>query len=257
MLQEERFARIRSLVDTFSRVSTERVASDLNISRETARRDLVDLEAAGSLRRVHGGAVAVGPQPEAALSVRQRSNPAQKRRIAKAAVKLIGPGQTVFLDAGTTTSALAEELATLSGLTIVTNSLAIALKLSAAHRQGQGHRTVLLGGLVHADTQATYGDLTIGEIHRYNADIALLSPVGIDAHNGATSFEHHECEVARAMALRSQRVILLADHSKIGQVSRVSYVTTSRVGTLVTDSGAGKLPGLIALRKAGCPVVLA
>lgn len=262
MLQEERFARIRNLVDTFSRVSTERVALDLNVSRETARRDLVDLEAAGALRRVHGGAVALGPLPEAPLSVRQRAHPNEKRRIAKAVVQMIKPGQMLFLDAGTTTAILAEELVSLTGLTIVTNSVTIALRLSAsaassASRGASGHRTILLGGAIHADTQATYGDITISEVHRYHADLALLSPVGVNAEHGATSFEHHECEVARAMGLRAGRVILMADHSKIGQVSRVSYLATGAIGTLVTDSRARGKPALAALREAGCPVVLA
>ena len=65
MLQEERYARIRSLLDTFLRVSTERVARDLQVSRETVRRDLLSLETLGALRRVHGGAVALAAEPEA------------------------------------------------------------------------------------------------------------------------------------------------------------------------------------------------
>lgn len=258
MLQEERFTRIRNLLDTFTRVSTERVARDLNVSRETARRDLLNLETLGALRRVHGGAVAIGPEPEAPLSVRLRSNPAEKRRIAKAAVELLKPGQTLFLDAGTTTASLAEELSTLSGLTVVTNSVSIALKLAATNAaRTSGHDIILLGGWVGAETQAVYGDITVGEIHRYNADVAMLSPVGIDARYGATSFERHECEVARAMCTQSQRTVILADHSKIGQRSRISYIAAGAIDTLVTDSRASGQPGLNALKRAGCKLVIA
>eukprot|EP01041_Mallomonas_annulata_P015067 gene15066-biopygen7925 len=71
MLQEERFLRIRTLLSTLSRVSTERIAQDLDVSRETVRRDTLALESQGILRRVHGGVVAQGPEPEPPLAVRQ------------------------------------------------------------------------------------------------------------------------------------------------------------------------------------------
>lgn len=258
MLQEERFIRIRSLLATFTRVSTERVARDLDVSRETARRDLLDLETQGALRRVHGGAVAIGPEPEAPLSVRQRSNPSEKRRIAKAALKLLMPGQTLFLDAGTTTNILAEELATLSGLTVVTNSLSIALRLATTNTtRTSNHNIILLGGHVHAETEAVYGDITVGEVHRYKADVAMLSPVGLDAKHGATSFESHECEVARAMCTQAMRVVILADHSKIGQSSRVSYIASADIDTVVTDSRARHLQGFTALKLAGNHLIVA
>jgi len=258
MLKEERFVRIRSLLATFTRVSTERVARDLGVSRETARRDLLDLETLGALRRVHGGAVVIGPEPEAPLSVRQRSNPSEKRSIAKAALKLLMPNQTLFLDSGTTTSILAEELTTLSGLTVVTNSLSIALKLSKTNTMlASDHSIILLGGRVHAETQAVYGDITIGEIHRYKADVAMLSPVGLDAKHGATSFEHHECEVARAMSTQAMRVVILADHSKIGQSSRVSYIARADIDTVVTNSRARDLQGFTALKLAGSQIIVA
>ncbi len=257
MLQEERFVRIRALLTTFTRVSTERIARELQVSRETARRDILHLETQGLLRRVHGGAVALGPEPEPPMSVRQRANPAEKRRIAKAAVALLQPGQTLFLDAGTTTATLADELATLSGLTVVTNSMTIALKLAASKAGREaGHSVILLGGEVDAETQAVHGDITVGEIRRYNADLAMLSPVGIDAAHGATSFDRRECEVARAMSRHAQRTVILADHSKIGHASRVSYAAAAEIHTVVTDGRARALPGFKALKRAGCRMVV-
>ncbi|MNV80623.1 Glucitol operon repressor [compost metagenome] len=87
--------------------------------------------------------------------------------------------------------------------------------------------------------------------------MALLSPVGISVHSGATSFEHHEAAVARAMAAQAKELILLADHSKVGQASRVTYASLSDVGTLVTDAGARALPAFSALQAAGCHIVVA
>lgn len=258
MLQEERFLRIRTLLSTLSRVSTERIAQDLEVSRETVRRDILALESQGLLRRVHGGVVAQGPEPEPPLAVRQAVRAREKRAMARAALQLLQPGQTLFLDAGSTTTLLAEALSGLSGLTIITNGLNVALKLAGADA-GRNARNdvVLLGGRPDPAVQATHGDTTVAEIHRYRADVALLSPVGINVHSGATSFEHHEAAVARAMAAQAKKLILLADHSKVGQASRVTYASLAEVDTLVTDAGARALPAFSALQAAGCHIVVA
>jgi DeoR family fructose operon transcriptional repressor len=258
MLQDERFLRIRSLLATFSRLSVERIVQDLAVSRETVRRDLLELEGLGELRRVHGGAIATSAEPEPPLAVRLVARQREKRAIAKVAVTLLRPGQTVFMDAGSTMSICAEEIATLSGMTVITNSLNIALKLAGAG-EGRltGNRTILLGGEIDVKAQATCGDTTVEAIRRYRADVALLSPVGLHAKHGAMSFEHHEATVARAMAEQAQQLILLADHAKIGQASRVSYARAADIGVVVTDAKARDLPGMAALRKACERVVLA
>lgn len=258
MLQEERFIRIRTLLSTLSRVSTERIMQELGVSRETVRRDIVELEAQGVLRRVHGGVLSTRPEPEPPLAVRQAVRAREKRAIARAALRQLQPGQTLFIDAGSTTTLLAEELSALSGLTVITNDLNVALKLAGANAgRAVQNDVILLGGNINPAVQATHGAVTVAEIHRYRADVALLSPVGVHAQHGATSFEHHEASVARAMAGQAQRLILLADHSKIGQVSRVVYAGLPDIDTLITDTGARALPDLAALQAAGAQVVVA
>ncbi len=257
MLQEERLLRIESLLATVVRVSTERIAQELDISRETARRDILTLEARGALRRVHGGAVALKPVvPEAPYAERQRLRAREKRAIAKAALRLVRPGQTLFMDAGSTMSCFAEELRSMAGLTVITNSIAIALVLAAPGSSG-GHRVVLLGGTPRADVQATFGEATVGEIHRHRADLALLSPVGLDAQQGASSYEHHEAAVAQAMVRQADHVVLLADHGKIGMASRISYCAAQEVDALVTDRHAASQAALAPLRRVVGRVVIA
>ena len=189
---------------------------------------------------------------------RARANQKEKRAIAKAVLKLIKPGQTVFLDSGSTTTILAEELASMNGLTVITNGLKVALKLGAADdARNPRNNIILLGGHIDAALQSTFGDTTVNEISRFRADLALLSPVGVSRQQGATSFEHHEAAIARAMAEQSQCVMILADHSKIGYSSRISYVKTANIDTIITDSMARDLPGLAALQRAGVNVTLA
>jgi DeoR/GlpR family transcriptional regulator of sugar metabolism len=153
---------------------------------------------------------------------------------------------------------LAEEIATLSGMTVITNALNIALKLAGAD-EGRSTRneTLLLGGRIDVKAQSTRGDSTVEEIRRFRADVALLSPVSLHPKHGAMSFEHHEAAVARAMAEQAQQVVIMADHSKIGQTSRVTYMRSSDINVVVTDAKARELPGLAALRKVCGRVIVA
>ncbi|HYP71684.1 MAG TPA: DeoR/GlpR family DNA-binding transcription regulator [Variovorax sp.] len=257
MLQEARLHRIKALLATHGEVSTERLVRDLLVSRETIRRDLQELEAEGALRRVHGGGVTLGIGTEAPLAVRQASRAKEKKAIARAAVRLLSAGQTLLIDAGTTTAQLAEELTAMTGLTVITNGLDVARTLNKDERFRLANEVILLGGRLQTEVPATSGDLTIAEIQRYSADVALLSPVGICASHGASSFERSEAEVARAMVASARRCVILADHGKIGQRSRIAYASLAAIDTVVTDSGARGRPGLAELEESNCRIVFA
>jgi len=234
MWHEERHQRIRNLLATFGRVTVDRLTSEMEVSRETARRDLLEMEAAGELRRVRGGAVALEPRAEAPFTERAQSRLKEKRMIAKAAAALVSSGQSLFLDAGSTTTLLAEALSALSGLTIITNSIEAALKLSHA----TANRVVLIGGELRNDPPATVGALAINEIARYRVDFAMLSPYSFDPEQGAGSYEPEEAEVARAMVAHAERVVILADHSKLGLSGRIAYCAPAQVDHLVVDAQA-------------------
>ncbi|WP_423761566.1 DeoR/GlpR family DNA-binding transcription regulator [Burkholderia sp. NLJ2] len=255
MWQEERYQRIRLLLSKMQRVSTDRIMADLNVSRETVRRDLVDLEALGELKRVHGGAVQVGD--EAPIAERAQTHVKAKLAIARAAARLVTGSQTLFIDAGTTTTLLAEELSKLSGLTIVTNSIDVALKMRSSDPAQAKNETILLGGMIGSRAAATVGDGTVAEIFRYRADLALLSPVGVDSVRGATNYDRMETEVARAMVNNAAEVAILADFSKLGTNSRISFCEPARIGTLVTDQKAESVGSFKSIRKVVKNIVLA
>lgn len=261
MLQEERIARIQSLLGAYARMSTERLARELSVSRETVRRDILELEAQGALRRVHGGVVTTAAHAEPPFAQRQHLRAREKRAIARAVLPLLAPGQVILLDAGTTTGYLAEALCGLAGLTVITNSLGIAMTLAQRPSAGESprHEVILLGGTPHGDVPATYGSGTINEIGRYHADLALLSPVGLSATHGATSYAHHEAAVAQAMAAQARERVLLADYSKIGLVSRVRYASPEDANRIVTNAhaDAGFEDEVRRWRRAGVDVVLA
>lgn len=251
MWSQERRRRILAMLEGSGQVSTQNLADLLEVSRETIRRDLLDLEGEGLARRVHGGAVRPDDAPEAPFRQRVVTQRRAKREIARKAVSLVKPGQCLMIDAGSTTAAFAEELARISGIMVVTNSLTIANTLQAAESDIE---LLLLGGYLLTDVPATYGELTLSEIRRFTADFAFVGPVSVD-ERGAYDFALHEAEVATAMIERSQQTVVLADSSKLGRPSRVRYCEAGSISVLISDSGA-EAGALAELRGGGIGAIL-
>ena len=237
MWHHERHQRIVALVNTFNQLSTDKLAEELEVSKETVRRDLLHLEKLGELKRIHGGVISVSKE-EPPINIRSQLNVNEKKELVKIARSQVKSGQTLFIDAGSTTTLLAEELTKLSGLMVITNSWEVAYILESSRKESDtaaSNEVLLLEGKVNPQLKSTYGPSTINRIHGYQADIALLSPVGLDADYGASSYDHDEAAIAEAMVSRAEKVALLVDHSKIGKTSRVSYCPTSRIDLLISD----------------------
>lgn len=251
MLQEERYQRITSLLTAFKRVSTEQIIRELQVSRETVRRDLLALEGIGQLRRVHGGVVTIHHTPEEPpFKERLQARYLEKRAIARQAALSVTSGSTVFLDTGSTTLAVADELLALSGLTIITNSIDIANRFVGLDETLQSrNKLIMLAGSITPGMPAVCGENTIIDIYRYRADVAILSPVALDASVGAMSFNHQEAAIARAMCDNARSVMMVADHSKLGQTSRISFCGINDIDMLITDSKADHTPALQAIAR--------
>ena len=251
MWAHDRHQRILAMLDARGQVGAQNLADLLGVSRETIRRDLLDLDRAGRVRRVHGGAVLPEAAPEAPFANRMTTHLRAKREIARKAVGLIGPGQCVMIDAGSTTAIFAQELARLSGITVITNSVDVAQQL--ADRPGEParrYRVVMLAGDFKQDPMETHGARTINDIYRYRADLALLAPWGVDATMGATNYFLHGAEIARAMVENAERTIVLADHSKVGVPARSVFCRIDEMDHLIVDAKARLRPGFDALAKA-------
>jgi DeoR/GlpR family transcriptional regulator of sugar metabolism len=245
MWQEERHKRIRALLSALSNVSTDRVARELGVSRETVRRDFVILESLGVLRRAHGGAVATssgGPGRPGAAGARH------ERAIAKAAAGLVGDGATVFVDTGPLAVLLVGELGALRDVTLITHGIAVAQRANALARPDElGGRVILLGGALDSSGAATVGDHTLAEVHRLRADLAFTCPDGVDARHGASRHDLAHAELLRAMAANAAQVVVMADYDRIGVSSRVSYCPVDRIAHVVTHRRAQGVEGYEAL----------
>lgn len=248
--QEDRHQKIRDLLLAFEQLPIDRLIEELGVSRETVRRDLMDMEASGELRRIRGGAVLVKDE-DPAFDVRISQRVQEKRAICATALKYLKSGQTIFMDAGSTTSIMADTLAGSSrviDLTIITNSLDVASRLAGAlGGQANKHKVILLTGQVKAEPLETWGASTISDIGRYHADLAFIAPWSIDPAYGAMNHFLHGAEIASAMVRNATQTMIVADHSKIGVTSRVTFCPTAEIDFLIVDNGARKRPGFTEL----------
>jgi DeoR family fructose operon transcriptional repressor len=247
----ERQQRILALLAGNGQLSTDRLARDLQVSRETVRRDLVTLEASGLLRRRHGGVLATDAPAEAPYQIRREFRRAEKARIAQAAIRLVKPGELCFIEAGTTTSAFAAALAAVPDVSVITNSLEVA----SLTQNGRPEGALLLGGRMSSDVPGTFGEVTLDMVRQFSVDAAIVSPVALSSEGGAMTYHLAEAMVARAMIAQADRVIMLADSSKLGVASRVQIAACPQIDILVTDDGAAT-EMLDALRQAGIGHIL-
>ncbi|TFV81142.1 hypothetical protein E4P40_17060 [Blastococcus sp. CT_GayMR20] len=173
--------------------------------------------------------------------------------MAAAALDLLpGAEGSIVLDGGTTTAALAELLPAERRLLAVTSSVPIAARLSAA----PGVTLHVLGGRVRGVTQCAVGETTVRALSELRVDVAFLGANGISPTHGFTTPDDAEASVKRAMVRAGQRVVVLADSSKLDREHLVRFAAPEDVDVLVTDAEAD--PGVVAeLEKAGIDVVLA
>ena len=236
MYAEERQNVIVSEVSASGRCSVVELAGRFGVSAETVRRDLLVLERAGLLRRVHGGAVASGAQviTERPVPDRAVEHAEQKQAIAECALTLMPDAGSVLLDAGTTTSRVAAALPASARLTLVTHSLPIA-GLLAEHPGCELH---LLPGRVRPTTQAAVGADTVAALSRLRVDIALIATNALSLEHGLSTPDHEEAAVKRALVAAARRVVVLVDSSKLDEESTVRFADLADIDTVITDGGA-------------------
>lgn len=255
MYAEERQQAIATQVDRRGRVSVNQLADEFAVTTETVRRDLSLLERSGLLRRVHGGAVPANALSalETAVSDRDQAQTAEKDRIAQAAVDLLpGRGGSLILDAGTTTARVAALLPTDADLLVATNSVPIASRLAGS----PGLELHLLPGRVRRATHAAVGSVTVEAIDALHVDVAFVGSNGITVRHGLSTPDHSEAAGKRAMVRAAERVVALADSSKLGVERTVRFAALADIDVLVTDRNAPR-DTVRELRDHGLEVVVA
>ncbi len=231
MLTLERKTHIREVLRRDGRVVAKTLSRELGLSEDTIRRDLRELASEGLLLRVHGGALPASPAV-ADFAARRGISTRAKTSIGKAAAGLIGQGQVVFLDGGTTTALLARHLPQGLRATIITHSPSIAVELA-------DHPLVtveLIGGRLFKHSVVAVGAAAIEAIARVRADLYFMGVTGVHPEAGFTTGDSEEAAVKRAICRQAAETVVLASHEKLGAVSAFEIAPLSEAATLIVES---------------------
>ena len=203
--------KLLEILHSEKKVTIANLSKFFGVSLVTIRNDLEVLASQGKLVRMTGGAIL--PNDGNKHSLRLISNYEQKREIAESVSKLVQDGDTLFINSGSTTLLVAEELKSKKNLSIVTNSISIATTLGAV----PSFRVILLGGSVNTQYEFTYGADTQEHLNRYGADWAILSVDGISSDGAISTCHAEEAIIDRIMIARAKTVLIAADSTKIGK----------------------------------------
>jgi len=246
-LPEERRQAIVDAVEREGRVLAAELAGRLQTSEDTIRRDLRELDTAGLLRRVHGGAIRL--RPAASFSERATTDLPRKARLAHGLRGCIRPGDTVLIDAGSTHLALAQALDDGCAATIVTNSPQIALALGGFQRT----RIVLLGGTYHPNEGAVFGAATLAEVRRLRPDLALVGVCALDPARGLAAMNIEEAALKEAMLAVSTRRAVAALNERFDDSAPFLFGALEEIDHLVLEPDAP--PATIATLRARYPAL--
>ncbi len=231
LLAEERLSRILDLLAQQGTVRTTALMGSLGVSGATVRRDLDVLAGRGLIRKVHGGATLASQDQR--YADRQQTGQAGKARLAQVAVGLLRPGQTVYLDAGTTARHVAQALRRTPALTrtlrVVTHGLDVAYELNGECP------LYVVGGEVYGSTYSLTGPDALATVARYSYDVFLVGCTSIDPDRGLTNSNLVEAQQKSAILRRARQTVLIADSSKWRHSGFVTFAALGEVGSWATD----------------------
>jgi len=231
-IPELRRSEICRLVLERKRANVKGLAASLKVSEETIRRDINVLYARGFLVKVHGGVVS--PDIPGLGTFKRRSDHLAKEKlaIARAARHLVKPGESLMIDAGSTTNIFSEVMVTCKPLTVITNSPQVARNF---WRAGSGNSVIMIGGALMLDTEETLGEIALEQIRQFNVDHTILTISGISETGQIMRYRLDEVTVARAMVRQAKKITILADHTKIFNPALMTICEMSDVTHVVTD----------------------
>lgn len=220
-------------------VSVEHLSKRLKVSSSTVRRELAELEQAGLLQRTHGGAVRIEPmlyepfRHVSSFAAQEQQRAAEKRRIGLAAAEIIQDGEIIAIGAGTTTTQVARSIRHRKGITVLTNAVNIAMELS--HRADL--KVMVTGGLMSGDWFALTGQTAIAAVGEIFFDKAFIGVDGAHPEHGMTTNYPDQAAVHRAMMRQARQRVVVADHTKIGDVGTALISPVSEINLIITDKG--------------------
>jgi len=242
-------------IGAVGRVSVPDLSSEFGVSGVTIRKYLNDLAEKGLIKRTHGGAMRIEhAAAEPALSVLEQTNIEVKKAIAKSAYRLLEDGDSLMLDASSTTRQLAHiiKAENKKKLTVITSSILIACELAECEHV----ELIQIGGYVRSSIFSVMGPMAISAIGKFHVDKTFIGTTGIDLDAGFTTQNLFECEVKRSMVEAASQSFVLADKSKMNCVALGMICPISRADYIITDKGMPR-DFIEEIEKAGPEVIVA
>ena len=225
-----RHQQILELLNKNGIVETKTLSSLLYTSELTIRKDLNELYDRGKLQRQYGGARSI-ITTELPISERQKRNFMKKKAIGKAAAVLVKDGDSLFIDGGTTTEQIIENLASLNGLVVITNSINILNKLMHS-----GNINIYVPeGKIDITGFSIIGSLAENALQKYNARISFIGVDGVTSKQGLLNNSFEATSISRIMLKNSQTKVLLVDSSKFEIIGSIKLCDLKDIDVLITD----------------------
>ncbi|NLY21160.1 MAG: DeoR/GlpR transcriptional regulator [Tissierellia bacterium] len=233
MLQAERRNKILELLNVSGFVQVSELTDILEVSVETVRRDLEYLEKKEKIKKVHGGAILENFDNLEVFNIRNKEYSKEKEEIANIAIRFISDGQSIAMDSSTTNLAIAKKLkSNFKNLTIVTNSLLIALELSDI----ENFNIFSTGGKLIPSQYCFIGNIAINNLDNFVIDTSFLSTSGISLSSGITDYNFYDVDIQKKMIDISNKTIILADNSKFDKSALVKVANLNEIDLIITDS---------------------
>jgi DeoR family galactitol utilization operon repressor len=243
----EREQTILDLLSEDSSATVTDISGRLEVSPVTVRSDLAGLAEKGLIVRTHGGAF---PAFHPSIAIRQRDNVKAKARIAKAAASLVRDGDTIMIEAGTTTALIAKYLLGKRDVHVVTNSTLIIPHA----RFNPGVHLTVVGGEFRPATESMVGPVALRDLEQFHVRLAFIGTDGFSTESGLTTHLVEGAEIVRKMAAQAETTVLVADSTKHGKVGFARVLPVSSVHQIITDSDM-KPEVIRALQEAGPRIV--
>lgn len=225
----ERHTKLIEIVSRYGKIEVSELAKLLETSQVTVRKDLDYLSKRGILRRERGYALL---KSEDDINYRMAFHYEVKQRIAKAAADLVGDGETIIVESGSTCAMFVEQLVSIrTGITVITNSSYIANFI----KDKPDVQIILLGGNYQKHTQATVGPMVKECVKKFHANKIFVGVDGFSEEAGFTGVDLIRCDTVRAMADSADQTYILTESTKLGHASAITFLRVKDVYELITD----------------------
>ncbi|MCV2879387.1 DeoR/GlpR family DNA-binding transcription regulator [Sedimentimonas flavescens] len=231
MSQTFRHPEILDIARREGKVTVEGLAAHFGVTLQTIRRDLTDLAEAGRLERVHGGAVLPSGTTNIGYEERRSLNPEAKQAIARACAARIPNGISLFLNIGTSTEAVAQELLHHENLLVVTNNMNVANILVA----NSSCEIIVTGGHLRRADGGLIGNLAAETIRQFKFDLAVIGCSALDRDGDLLDFDIQEVSVSQTILRQSRKTFLVADHTKFSRSAPARIASLADVDVFFTD----------------------